>query len=120
MPLIETLRRCAAAEDSMFRAQLLREDVARLERLLQLAHEAPDLAAFKAAGMRLGWTQGDQRTHELSAPLDRFLELIHAAGTAPPTTELEESIEAAWQELHRVRMERLIGCLSTPTPKPVD
>lgn len=28
-------------------------------------------------------------------------------------------IEQAWVNLHRVRMERLMGCLSTPAPKPV-
>jgi hypothetical protein len=29
-------------------------------------------------------------------------------------------IRDAWLELHRVRMERLVGCLSTPVPRPVD
>ena len=65
MRLIETLNRRASAEESPFRAQLLREDVARLKKLRELARGSRDLAAFKTAGMRIGWTQGDARTHEL-------------------------------------------------------
>jgi hypothetical protein len=119
MQLIETLRRRASEEQSLFRAQLLREDVARLERLCQLARATPDLGAFKAAGMRVGWTQGDARTHELRAPLEHLLELVHAHETRAAEAELDAGLEQAWLELHRCRMERLVGCLSTPAPKPV-
>jgi hypothetical protein len=119
MRLIESLRRRAAAEDSLFRAQLLREDVARLEKLVQLARDSSDLSTFKAAGLRVGWTQGDARTHELQPALERLLELIHQHETTARGTDLEAAIEEAWLELHRTRMERLLGCLSTPVPKPV-
>jgi hypothetical protein len=120
MRLIETLRRRAAEEASPFRAQLFREDVARLESLLQLAGNAPDLAAFKAAGLRIGWTQGDARTPELLAPLERLLELIHEQQASAGGPDLDAAIEQSWLDLHRWRMERLLGCLSTPVPKPVD
>ena len=40
-------------EDSMFRAQLMREDVARLDKLLALADDSQDLAAFKKAGFKV-------------------------------------------------------------------
>jgi hypothetical protein len=120
MRLIETLRRRAGEEDSLFRAQLLREDAARLEKLLQLARSTPDLAAFTTAGMRVGWTQGDARTHELRAPLERLLVLMHAHETRLHGAPSDDDIEAAWLELHRCRMERLVGCLSTPAPKPVE
>jgi hypothetical protein len=119
MQLIETLRRRASEEQSLFRAQLLREDVARLEKLRQLAGAMPDLSAFKAAGMRIGWTQGDARTQELRAPLERLLELVHKYATASLDPDAERALEEAWLELHRCRMERLLGCLSTPAPKPV-
>ena len=118
MQLIESLRRRAAAEDSLFRAQLLREDVARLEKLRQLARDSSDLSAFKTAGLRVGWTQGDARTHELHPVLERLLELIHQHETTSCGADLEAAIEQAWLELHRTRMERLLGCLSTPVPKP--
>jgi len=120
MRLIETLRRRAAEESSPFRAQLVREDVARLDRLLQLARNEPELAAFKAAGLRIGWTPGDARTQELRAPLERLLDLIHEHPTSSVGAELDTAIEQTWLDLHRLRMERLLGCLSTPVPKPVD
>jgi len=120
MRLLDALLRIAAEEESPFRAQLLREDVERLRRLQALAHSAPDLAHFRKAGMRVGWTQGDLRTLELRAPLEALLEAIHAYETGATGADREERVEAAWRELHRTRMERLVGCLATPVPKPAD
>jgi len=110
MQLIADLERALAAEQSLFRAQLLREDIARLRKLDELRRSVPDLAAFEKAGMRLGWTQGDARTHELREPLQQLLREIYEGN--------EARITPAWNELHRLRMERLLGCLSTPVPKP--
>jgi len=112
MRLIEELATAAAKEESLFRAQLLREDVARLRKLQELARSAPDAAAFRKSGMRIGWTQGDARTHELREPLERLLDAFYAGN--------EDAVAAAWEALHRARMEKLVGCLSTPVPKPVD
>lgn len=120
MRLIDTLSRRAAAEESPFQAQLLREDVARLSRLQELARSHPDPAAFRAAGMRIGWTQGDLRTDELRAPLDHLLELVFRHETGDAGAALEAAIEESWLEFHRFRMERLTGCLSTPVPRPED
>ena len=111
MQLLADLESALAAEDSLFRAQLLREDIARLRKLQAIAAEAADAAAFLNAGMRIGWTAGDARTAELREPLEKLLNEIYAR-------ESDARISAAWQELHRLRMERLLGCLSTPTPKP--
>jgi hypothetical protein len=110
MRLIEHLTGWLAKEPSLFRAQLLREDITRLRKLQELASSAPDAEAFKKAGMRIGWTQGDARTHELREPLLRLLDAVYASQ--------EEEILLAWEALHRARMERLVGCLSTPVPKP--
>ena len=112
MELIARLEALVEKEESLFRAQLLREDIARLRKLQALAESAPDLEAFKRAGMRIGWTQGDARTHELAEPLARLLEAVYASR--------EEQLLPAWEALHRARMERLVGCLSTPVPKPAD
>lgn len=114
MRLIDELERTAAAEASPFRAQLLKEDAARLRKLLDLARSAGDMDAFMLAGRRLGWTQGDARTDEILPALIPFLEAVfdHRPGGE------EERIRAAWLALHRLRMERLIGCLSTPAPRP--
>ena len=110
MRLIDELERLAAAEESPFRRQLLREDVARLRKLEELRRSSPDEESFRKAGMRLGWTQGDARTAELEEPLQALLRQVYEAN--------EAGIVAAWNELHRVRMERLLGCLSTPAPRP--
>lgn len=111
MELIERLETLVGKEESLFRAQLLREDVARLRKLQELAKTAKDADAFIKSGMRIGWTQGDARTHELREPLERLLDAVYAAR--------EEDIVQAWEALHRLRMERLVGCLSTPVPKPL-
>jgi hypothetical protein len=95
MRLIETLRRRAAEESSPFRAQLFREDVARLDRLLQLARNEPELAAFKTAGLRIGWTPGDARTQELRAPLERLLDLIHEHQTSSAGAELSWTLRSS-------------------------
>lgn len=112
MRLIEELEQALRREESMFRAQLLREDIARLTKLRELARSTTDADAFCKAGMRLGWTQGDARTQELREPLTAFLRAVRAGDDA--------LIARTWDALHRARLERLLGCLSTPVPKPVD
>ena len=110
MQLIEDLERRIAAEQSLFQAQLLREDVARLRKLQALA--ALPREEFLDKGMRIGWTAGDARTGELREPLAALLDAVHAGD--------EARIRECWHALHRMRMERLLGCLSTPVPRPAD
>ena len=112
MRLIEELERRAAREESMFQAQLLREDAARLRKLQELLQETEDEDEFRKAGMRVGWTQGDARTAELREPLLAFLQAVYAGD--------EARIGESWLVLHRTRMERLLGCLSTPVPRSAD
>lgn len=118
MGLIEELERRLGREESLFRAQLLREDIARLGRLRELARGAGDAAAYRSAALRLGWTQGDARTRELGAPLEALIEAVREYEAGVVDGEQETRIVEAWTELHRVRMERLVGCLTTPVPKP--
>ena len=120
MHLLDQLERLAAAEPSLFRAQLLREDVARLRKLQQLRQTLPDLESFKKRALRIGWTQGDARTHELAGTLDPLLDAVFALHGGAGTDAQETCILEAWLAFHRQRMERLTGCLSTPVPKPVD
>jgi hypothetical protein len=116
--LVDELERTAAAEASPFLAQLLKEDAARLRKLLDLARSAADMNAFMLAGRRLGWTQGDARTDEILPALVPFLEAVFDHRTGSADERGEERIRAAWLALHRLRMERLVGCLSTPAPRP--
>jgi hypothetical protein len=118
MRLIEELEQRVGREESLFRAQLVREDIARLRKLQEIARTTGDVAAYKKASMRIGWTQGDLRTHELRAPLEALLDAVYAYETGTKGTDADARIVAAWFELDRTRMERLVGCLSTPVPKP--
>jgi hypothetical protein len=119
MLLIEELQKRIGEEQSLFRAQLLREDVARLVKLADLARSTNEVEAFKKAARRVGWTQSDARTDELGDVLDRLLDAVFMYQTGVDVGR-EERIRDAWLELHRVRMERLVGCLSTPVPRPID
>jgi hypothetical protein len=118
MRLMEELEQRIAQEQSLFRAQLLREDLARLSKLRELARAEADAVAYKKKAFRIGWTPGDLRTQELRAPLDVLLDAVYAYETGAAGSEQEARIVEAWHELHRTRMERLVGCLSTPVPKP--
>jgi len=120
MRLIEELQQSVREEQSLFRAQLLREDIDRLTKLGDLARSAGDLDTFKKAGRRIGWTQGDARTGELGEALDALLDAVFDYETGGAGSEQEARIRDTWLALHRVRMERLVGCLSTPVPKPVE
>ena len=55
--------------------------------------------------------------NELGEPLERLLAAVYAfeKDSAP-----EAPIVEAWEALHRARMEKLVGCLSTPVPRPLD
>ncbi len=120
MHLIDELEQRVAVEPSLFRAQLLREDIARLTRLDELARSAPDVETYKRLGRRLGWTAQDARTNELGEALDRLLDAVRDARASNGGDDADTRIRDAWLELTRMRLERLVGCLSTPVPKPVD
>jgi len=122
MRLIRELERKLQTEQSYFQTHLLREDIARLGRMRDLARDATDAIAFRKAVFRLGWTAGDLRTHEIREPLEMLADAMYsyAAGAGQGTSDREQEtrIEQAWLILHRARMERLMGCLSTPVAKP--
>lgn len=119
MQLADELERRASVEANLFHAQLMREDAARLRKLEALARSAPDVEAYRRGGRRLGWTAQDARTGELGETLDRLLDAVHEAAFGAEG-ESHVRVSEAWIELTRVRMERLVGCLSTPVPKPTE
>lgn len=118
MRLIRELERKLETEQSYFQSHLLREDIARLARMRDLARDTADATAFRKAVLRLGWTAGDLRTHEIRGPLEMLADAIYSYVAGASDAEQETRIEQAWLLLHRTRMERLMGCLSTPAPKP--
>ena len=117
MQLIDELEHRLAAEPSLFRAQLLREDIARLRRLQELAAATPDADAYRRAGRRLGWTPMDARTAELGDALDRLIDGVRDALAGEAAADAEARARGAWLELTEIRLERLLGCLSTRVPK---
>ena len=118
MRLAEELERQLAAERSLFRAQLLREDLARLRTVCELAASAGDREAFASAARRIGWTQGDQRTPELAHVLDPLLDAVYAYEHGAADDESENRIRDAWAALTRERLDRLVGCLAMRVPPP--
>ncbi len=118
MRLAEELERQLAGETSLFRAQLLREDLARLRRLRELAAASADRESFAAAARVLGWTQGDQRTRELAHVLLPVFDAVFDYEHGDSSEANEARIRLAWDVLTRERVERMVGCLSTPAPRP--
>lgn len=118
MHLIDEIEQLAASEPSVFKAQLLREDAVRLRRLFALADASPDEDSYKRTARRLGWTAQDARTGELREPLEALLDAVRDARGAASQRAAEMRIRDAWLELTRVRIESLVGCLSTRIPKP--
>jgi hypothetical protein len=110
MRLLERLQDQASTDDSIFRRQLAKEDLARLEILRRLATQASDLEAFRKEGKYIGWTQGDMRTHDLRETLDKFLDAFFSAARTPDPNS-EATLEAAWITFHNDRMEKLVHCL---------
>lgn len=119
MRLIGTLKRRLESEESFFQTQLLREDIARLSRMRELAQGTADAAVYTKAVLQLGWTAGNLRTHEIREPLETLADAVYRFEMGARDAAQEAHIEQAWANLHRARMERLTGCLSTPAPKPV-
>jgi cell division FtsZ-interacting protein ZapD len=117
--LIDELEQRANIEQSPFRAQLLREDIVRIRKLEELVRSTPELDACRRAARRLGWTTLDARTHELAVPLDRLVDLVRQSLSVPAGT-CDGEIRDAWLELTRLRIESMVGCLSTRLPKPSD
>lgn len=119
MSLIEELQAGVPSETSPFRAQLLREDIARLQKLAELAASADDTGSYRQAGRKLGWTPMDARTAELGEALERLLDAVRDE-TRGADAEATARARAAWLEITRIRLERMLGCLSTRMPMTED
>ena len=111
MTFIEELESRLAGEESMFRAQLLREDVARLRRLVELVDEHGDRDEFRKAGAYIGWTSGDMRTHELMDQQTPLLDAMYDWRRGEQAPEAEQALRSAWDMFHLERMRILLHCL---------
>ena len=121
MRLIETLEQTIRSEDSPFRAQLLREDVQRIGALRDAAGTAPDENHLVEHALQLNWTASSERTQELAEPIGSLSRAVfQLVRHEAPDDAMQTQVERAWLELHQLRLERMVGCLSTPLPRPVD
>lgn len=119
MQLIETLKLEMASQESMFRAQLIKEDISRLESLVALANRIADPEAYMKEAVLLGWTPGDLRTRELLDTLQPFLMAVHDRrnGASGEDLATDAQVDEAWRAFDAHRIERLVGCLSrVPMP----
>lgn len=110
MQVLDHLRDIAQNDASIFRRQLAKEDIARLERLGELAEATDDLESFRKDGLYIGWTQNDMRTHDLQVSIQALLD-AYFAWNGSPTPETEEAVVSAWEAFHRDRLNKLIHCL---------
>lgn len=113
MRLIADLETRLASEDSPFRRQLLKEDVDRLKRLVELAARPGPKETYLREGLFLGWTAGNFRTPEIEAPLTALLEAVYTLVRDGATPAREQAVADAWFALFKERLEKLTGCLST-------
>ncbi len=123
MHLREAVEGQLASEQSYFRQYLIREDLARLDKLTAMASAHQDPAAFVADGMKLGWTPEDRRTHELKPALEPLLLAIHRRLGLPPGSAdadtFDSQVARHWEAFEQLRMDRLVGCLAR-VPRPDD
>lgn len=121
MRLLDDFASQLDVEHSYFRQHLLREDIGRIGRLVELARAEADVAAFVTAGLKSGWTPEDRRTHELRPALEPLLTALHARARSAGADAAvsDDRIADLWRAFEDLRMHRLVGCLSR-VPKPDD
>ena len=110
MLLIDKLSLQLENEASPFRAQLIREDLDRLTKLQSLAAEHENPKDFIDAGLYIGWTRDDMRTHELKDELRSLLEAIFCQQQQDPSEANEDDVIKAWITFSKRRMETVIHC----------
>ncbi len=117
MDILDRLERALSVEESYFGAQLLREDLARLARLREVAGKAVSESAFLRDGVFIDWTPAGLRNGELKATLEPLLGAFFAAAKGAPGAEADARLLRAWYAFDAQRMDLLVGCLSR-VPRP--
>jgi hypothetical protein len=91
--------------------QLAKEDLARVKKLRELAQTSDDLKSMQKAGLYIGWTKGDFRTHELKEPLNALMKAIHEYEHGQTGDPQNEIIMDIWTAFHTLRLKTLVHCL---------
>ena len=111
MTLTEHLQAVIDDSESYVQSYLAKEDLTRITTLYGLAAEHDALKPFQKAGLYIGWTQNDMRTHELKAPLNALMAARFTREKNGSTPEIEAEIVSIWAQFHALRMKTLVHCL---------
>ena len=78
-----------------------KKTIDRVKQLRALANEHDDLKAMQKAGLYIGWTKGDFRTHELAEPLNALMAAIfdYEDMSTADREALDNRIMDIWTEL---------------------
>ncbi len=110
MELIQRLRGIAEKSESYFQQFLAKEDLARIDKLAEMARQLDDKESFLKEGLYIGWTQNDMRTHELKDEIVPLLESLWCYYD-PESKADEQAVLKAWEAFEEKRMKTLIHCL---------
>ncbi|MBD3728279.1 MAG: hypothetical protein IE933_01085 [Sphingomonadales bacterium] len=108
MTLDDHLAALAGNMDSMFRAALAREDIARLAKLRDLAASVADQPTLAREALFVGWTAGDLRSKDLAPAIGPLADALWAEAHGGIA---DEALLDAWQSFNAERMRILIHCL---------
>ncbi|MEQ1648594.1 MAG: hypothetical protein ABL898_08425 [Hyphomicrobiaceae bacterium] len=109
MQILQDLTARLESEDSYFQQYLIKEDIARLNRVYTGAQAAADETEYRKSALYQGWSTDDLRTGELLPKLEPLLAAIWQFARANGDDQL---VSHCWREFDQLRMERLLGCLS--------
>lgn len=111
MELISFLEASSKNGASYFQQFLAKEDLVRINRLLEIAKAAENLANFLKDGIFIGWTKDDLRTHELKPALEPLLSKIFEYEKGAKSEVSDAQILQLWHEFHALRLKTLLHCL---------
>lgn len=111
MKLTDYLNGVIASDTGYVAVYLAKEDLTRVKKLQSLAYECSDVVSMQKAGLYIGWTKGDFRTHELSEPLKALMNAIYEFENGQRTPEQDSLIMDIWTAFHTLRLKTLVHCL---------
>jgi len=111
MKLITYLNDVISRNAGIVQTQLAREDLARVEKLCELAKNHDNYAAMEKDGLYIGWSKGDFRTHEMSDPIKALMHAIFDLTKTGDTAKYDDRIMDIWAAFHTLRLKVLVHCL---------
>lgn len=111
MKLIDYLNDVISRNEGIVQTQLAREDLARVEKLCELAKTHDNYAAMEKDGLYIGWTKGDFRTHEMSDPIKALIRAIYDRAKSGNAAKYDDRIMDIWAAFHTLRLKTLVHCL---------